>query len=133
VLRSYSDAYEWDVPDGDVVAAITTTKPRITPLPGEPQGESIAYGPGGTAYYTVSDQENQPVRARVLRYPAPAAAAATAAATATPGPPAAGRPTKVSALGAALIAAITGGVILVGLAMWGALRVGRRPSGAPPP
>src|SRR3989440_2566980 len=27
-LRTYSDAYEWDVPDGDVVKAITTGTPR---------------------------------------------------------------------------------------------------------
>ena len=33
-LRTYTAAYEWDVPDGDVVKAITTTTPRFTPLPG---------------------------------------------------------------------------------------------------
>lgn len=43
VIRTLSDAYEWDVPDGDVVKAITTTKPVITPLPDEAQGEAIAY------------------------------------------------------------------------------------------
>jgi hypothetical protein len=54
-LRTYADAYEWDVPDGDVVKAITTGKPRITPLPGEPQGESIAYTRDGANLLTVSD------------------------------------------------------------------------------
>ena len=34
-----SDAYEFDVgADGDVVKAITTGKPRVTPLPNEPDG-----------------------------------------------------------------------------------------------
>ena len=47
-LRTYTAAYEWDVPDGDVVKAITTTTPRLTPLPDEPQGEAIAYTVDGT-------------------------------------------------------------------------------------
>ncbi|MGY0232410.1 hypothetical protein [Longispora urticae] len=59
-LRTYTDAYEWDVPNGDVVAAITTTKPRITPLPDEPQGESITYTRDGTAFLTVSETSLQP-------------------------------------------------------------------------
>ena len=46
-IRTLTDAYEWDVPDGDVVKAITTTKARITPLPDEPQGEAIAYTADG--------------------------------------------------------------------------------------
>jgi hypothetical protein len=75
VLRTYSDAYEWDVPDGDVVKAITAGKPRITPLPGEPQGEGIAYTPDGKSFITCSDQSGP---TRLLRYqPAAAAAAAT--------------------------------------------------------
>jgi hypothetical protein len=54
-LRTYTVAYEWDVPDGDVVKAITTGTPRITPLPDETQGESIAYSPDGADLLTVSD------------------------------------------------------------------------------
>jgi hypothetical protein len=67
-LRSYNDAYEWAVPDGDVVKAITMTTPLITPLPNEPQGESIAYTPDGTGFYTVSDQEVAPIRTVIRRY-----------------------------------------------------------------
>jgi hypothetical protein len=55
VLRSYTDAFEYDVTDGDVVAAVTTGEPRITPLPGEPQGEAIAYSPDGQRFLTVSE------------------------------------------------------------------------------
>src|SRR5439155_25710513 len=42
-LRTYTDAYEWDVTGGDVAGAITQGQPRITPLKDEPFGESIAY------------------------------------------------------------------------------------------
>ncbi len=54
VLRTYSDAYEWDVANGDVVAALRN-KPRVTPLPDEPFGEAIAYTPDGKDFLTVSD------------------------------------------------------------------------------
>jgi hypothetical protein len=84
-LRTYSDAYVWDVPDGDVVTAITTTSPRIVPLPGESQGESVAFDPTGTRLYTVSDRESTPVHAPILEYRLPHAAGASP----TPVPPAA--------------------------------------------
>jgi hypothetical protein len=64
-LRTYTDAYEWDTPDGDVVKAITTGTPRSTPLPNEPQGESIAYSRDGASLLTVSDQEGP---TQLLRY-----------------------------------------------------------------
>ncbi|MET7397908.1 hypothetical protein ABZS66_30910 [Dactylosporangium sp. NPDC005572] len=57
VVRTMSDAYEFDVTDGDVAAAITTGTPRITPLPNEPQGEAIAYTPDGRNFLTASDQQ----------------------------------------------------------------------------
>ncbi|WP_433059399.1 hypothetical protein [Dactylosporangium sp. CS-033363] len=65
VVRTYADAYEFDVPDGDVAKAITTGTPRVTPLPDEPQGEAIAYTPDGKDFLTVSDQAG-PVS--ILRY-----------------------------------------------------------------
>jgi hypothetical protein len=55
-LRTYTAAYEWDAPDGDILKAITTGTPRVTALPDEPQGEAIAYTSDGTAFLTVSDQ-----------------------------------------------------------------------------
>ena len=66
VLRTYSDAYEFDVADSDVVRAITTGTPRITALPDEPQGESIAYTPDGAGLLTVSDATGA---TPLLRYP----------------------------------------------------------------
>jgi hypothetical protein len=75
VLRTYSDAYEWDAPDGDIVKAIKG-EPRITPLPNEPQGEGITYTPDGRSFLTCSDQTGP---SRILRYqPASGAPAATA-------------------------------------------------------
>jgi DNA-binding beta-propeller fold protein YncE len=55
-IRTYGQAYEWDVPDGDVVRAMTQGTPRITPLPDEPQGEAIAYTVDGEAFLTLSDE-----------------------------------------------------------------------------
>lgn len=54
VLRTYADAFEYDVADGDLVTALTTTEPRVTPL-ADPFGEAIAYTPDGTTFLTVSD------------------------------------------------------------------------------
>jgi hypothetical protein len=76
VLRTYNDAFEWDVPDGDLVKAITTGKPRATPLPNEPQGESITYTRDGASFVTVSDVARGK-STPLLRY-TPAAPAPTA-------------------------------------------------------
>ena len=71
VLRTYADAWEYDVTDGDVVKALLDGVPRQTPLPSEPQGEAIAYTPDGSAFVTAPDQPfGQP--STLLRYaPAP--------------------------------------------------------------
>jgi hypothetical protein len=77
VLRTYTDAFEFKVADGDVVAAITEGTPTITPLPGEPQGEAITYTADGQFFLTVSETaEFEGVDPVILRYtptePAPA-------------------------------------------------------------
>jgi hypothetical protein len=71
VLRTYSDAYEWDVTGGDIVKTLTTGTPRITPLPDEAQGEAITYSHDGKYFLTVSDLSTG--GASMLRY-TPAAA-----------------------------------------------------------
>ena len=54
-LRTYADAFEWDVTGGDVVATLTgATAPRVTAL-ADPFGEAIAYTRDGTQFLTVSD------------------------------------------------------------------------------
>lgn len=87
-LRTYADAFEWDVADGDVVRAITTGKPRATPLPNEPQGEAIAYSRDGKTYVTVSDLPAEKAT-HLLRYtpavaPAPPVKRSAAAADTKP-------------------------------------------------
>ncbi|WP_354263934.1 hypothetical protein [Paractinoplanes tereljensis] len=54
VLRTYTDALEWDVTGNDVLAALKG-KPRTTGLPNETQGEAITYSADGSLFYTVSD------------------------------------------------------------------------------
>ncbi|MGK5682973.1 hypothetical protein [Actinoplanes sp. URMC 104] len=80
VLRTYADAFEFDVPGGDVVAALTGGTPRPIPLPDEPQGESVTYSADGRSLLTVSEG----VRPRILRYPLPDRPSPTATAAATP-------------------------------------------------
>jgi hypothetical protein len=64
VLRTYSDAFEWDVSNGDVIGALTRGRPRSTPLPGEPRGEAITYSPDGGSFLTVSEVADQPAGTR---------------------------------------------------------------------
>jgi hypothetical protein len=132
-LRTYSDAYEWEVPHGDVVAAITSGTPHVIPLPNEPQGESIAYSTDGTHLYTVSDQEVHPVHTKILEYRDPYTPS-----TAPSPHPATTRPLRPSASPAAsgatvrhqmiypVVAAGVAGVVLVGAGLFGVLRR-RRP------
>ncbi|NBH04028.1 esterase-like activity of phytase family protein [Amycolatopsis sp. SID8362] len=59
-LRTYTDAYVYAVPDGDLLAALQRTPVRI-PLPGEKQGEAIAFDPDGTLV-SGSEGVGQPLR-----------------------------------------------------------------------
>jgi hypothetical protein len=68
-LRTYSDAYEWDV--STTVLDALKGKPRVTPLPDEPQGEGIAYD--GDSFVTVSDRVGPtPLLRWAIGRPAPA-------------------------------------------------------------
>lgn len=91
VLRSYADAFEYDVSGGDLVGALTSGTPRITPLPDEPQGESITYSRDGRSLLTVSESADQPAGSRptILRYPATADPAGHPAESTTAAPPSA--------------------------------------------
>jgi hypothetical protein len=96
VLRTYTAAYEWDVPNGDVVKAITTTTPRLTPLPDEAQGESIAYTADGTAFLTVSDRIDGPVTIRRI----------TPSSTLLASPTPSARPAEVARTGSTLLSKV---------------------------
>nr|WP_116042383.1 hypothetical protein [Amycolatopsis palatopharyngis] len=60
-LRTYTDAYLYRVPGGDIAAALQGAPVRV-PLPGENQGEAIAFEPGGTLL-SAGEGTAQPVRA----------------------------------------------------------------------
>ncbi|GAB3503782.1 hypothetical protein [Amycolatopsis cihanbeyliensis] len=60
-LRTYTDAYLYPAPEGDVLAALQREPLRI-PLPEERQGEAIAFDPEGTLL-SASEGVGQPVRA----------------------------------------------------------------------
>jgi hypothetical protein len=52
VLRTYTNAWEFDAPDGDVADALVTGTPRLVPLPETAQGEAIAYTLDGSELLT---------------------------------------------------------------------------------
>ncbi|GLY21290.1 hypothetical protein [Micromonospora sp. NBRC 101691] len=70
VLRTYADAFEYDVTGGDIVAALTKGEPRVTPL-ADPFGEAISYTPDGKLFVTVSDvgQLGEEAKVDILAYP----------------------------------------------------------------
>ncbi|MGK5739404.1 hypothetical protein [Micromonospora sp. URMC 103] len=125
VLRTYADAFEFDVAGGDVVAALTRGTPRIVPLPDEPQGESVTYSRDGRSLLTVSETAGRPpgTRPTVLRYPLPEAVASAApagalpsGATAAPVAPRAGGQSRgtlavVAAAGALGVLLLVGGLV----------------------
>ena len=146
-LRTYADAFEFDAPDGDLVAALTKGTPRQIPLPDEPQGESVAYTPDGTALLTVSETSEQPAgaRAEILHYPLPnhpapittsaAPASPTSAPVAAPesaAPPPATSRSPDAAAGSSQLdripagALITGGALLTAAAALGLITALRR-------
>jgi hypothetical protein len=70
-LRTYTDLYEWRVPDGDVAAAFDED-PVVVPLPPTVQGEGLAYTRDGTALLTTTEGAG----GEVHRVPSPLGAAA---------------------------------------------------------
>jgi len=122
-LRTYADAFEFDVTGGDVVGAITHGAPRHIPMPDEPQGESVAYTADGTALLTVSETSRQPAGAKpdILRYPLPPRPAVKTTPTKPPAVTS-GSGAKSAAAAVARRAGtpagllVTGGALLLGLA-----------------
>ncbi|MCM4076147.1 hypothetical protein [Paractinoplanes hotanensis] len=131
-LRTYADAFEFDVSGNDVVKALTSTTPRQIPLPDEPQGESVTYSADGRSLLTVSESSGEQAGARpvILRYPLPDRPAASPSvaspsvaspSVASPSPDAAlPRPTAVSdpeQLPFNYIAVVAGAASLLGVAL----------------
>ncbi len=85
VLRTYTDAYVYEVPGDDLVAALAGTA-SVLPLPETRQGEAVTWTRDGAALLTSSEGVEPPVH----RVAAPLPTTATQPATA---PPATARPT----------------------------------------
>jgi len=125
VLRTYADAFEYDVPDGDPVRALTSGRPHQIPLPDEPQGESLTYSSDGNAVLTVSEASGQQpgLRPVILRYaladrPATAASPASPAASNSSSAAAPAGPRPVAESGSSsfdYIAVVAGAVALLGV------------------
>ena len=132
VLRTYADAIEFDVTDGNVVEAVTRGVPRITPLPDEPQGESITYSRDGRSFLTVSETADQPpgTAPAILSYPPAAGPVAAVDSDPTEGPlaepsaPPAGQAPR-DRLGLDDLARLLGAVAAVVLATLGVLGIRR--------
>ncbi|MFF5179209.1 hypothetical protein ACFY2Q_14415 [Micromonospora sp. NPDC000316] len=131
VLRTYADAFEYDVAGGDIVGALTTGKPRVTPL-ADPFGEAISYTPDGKSFVTVSDggqfSEDDPVD--ILSYQPSTSTAVPLAADAA-AKPAASR-SWFDGLSFDEITYLVGavgvvGLLLVGAGIFGIVRARRRP------
>lgn len=129
-LRTYTDAYLYPAPEGDVVAALAREPVRI-PLPGEEQGEAIAFEPDGSLL-SASEGVGQPItavpdaaaKAKPARTPEPRTDADESAGAATgPGSGAAGGKREGPGL-----PALPGMVVAVGVvtAFWFGLRKLRR-------
>ena len=87
VLRTYTDAYVWSAPDGDVAAAISSGQRRRIPLPPTAQGEAVAFTPDGRSLLTSTEGVPAPVHVIPL-----GDAAATPTRAASPLTPAAAGP-----------------------------------------
>jgi len=90
VLRTYTDAYVWSAPDGDVAAAISSGQRRRIPLPSTAQGEAVAFTPDGRSLLTSTEGVPAPVHVIPLgdaaANPTRAASPVTPAAAGAPEP-----------------------------------------------
>jgi hypothetical protein len=110
-LRTYTDAWLFLVPDGGEVADALRGTPVQVPLPGEPQGEAVAFAADG-ALLSGSEARGG-VAGQVRRVPG---AAALVAAPTPAGTPDAGRPVA-QPVPAWRTAAIGAGAVVVILAL----------------
>ncbi|MEV6595369.1 hypothetical protein AB0M36_00740 [Actinoplanes sp. NPDC051346] len=136
VLRTYLDAFEWDVTNGDVIGALKQ-KPRGTGLPNEPFGEAITYSVDGKTFATVSDfgqQEDEEAVNYILSYTP--ATKIVQASTKTAKDQSSAGPSWFSDLSLSDITYLVGGVgvlgaILVGAGAFGIIRARKKPLPAP--
>jgi hypothetical protein len=118
-IRTYTDVYEFDVTGGDFAAALTKGEPRRTPIPGERQGESLAYSLDGSEFVTTSEGAGSAIQtwtpaARAARTPSPSLPASpTAAASGGSDPNGVSWPAVVIGAVSAVVFGIAGVAALV--------------------
>ncbi|MEN3360533.1 MAG: hypothetical protein V7637_4515 [Mycobacteriales bacterium] len=83
VLRTYTDAYLWTIPNGDIAAALRADPVRRIPLPATAQGEAVTFSPDGRSLLTSTEILPAPIYSVPIGDPDPPAGTAS---------PAAGRP-----------------------------------------
>ncbi|MEU8658744.1 hypothetical protein [Actinoplanes philippinensis] len=140
-LRTYADAFEFDVEPGGsadaVVRAIGEGTPREIALPDEPQGESIAYTADGAALLSVSERTDGADSVDMLRYalpdaPAPVAASSEASSSSrsSSSPDKAGQPASAERAGrdGLPVGALAAGGALIAAALVLGLVIARRRS-----
>lgn len=137
VLRTYADAFEYDVANGDIVGALKGT-PRVTPL-ADLFGEAISYTPDGKSFVTVSDvgalDDTEPVE--VLSYvPSTKGVEALPNAGGAAAKPAAGKSwfegLSLDEITYLIAAVGVVGALMVGAGIFGIMRSRRRPAPAKP-
>jgi hypothetical protein len=134
-LRTYADAVEFDVTNGNLVESIVKGVPRVTPLPDEPRGEAITYSADGATFLTVSQtaQATDGSKPTILRYTPVVPVASKSPATVKEGTVSkASGPSWFNKLSLTDITYIIGaigviGLLLVGVGVFGILRARRRP------
>jgi len=82
-LRTYTDAYLWNVPDGDIGEAFASGPTRRIPLPATRQGEAITFSADGRALLTSTEGVPAPVHSITVGAPARPSASATPKPTAS--------------------------------------------------
>jgi hypothetical protein len=117
-LRSYTDAWLYPVRDGDLVGALAGAPVQV-PLPGEPQGEAIAFEPDGTLLSASEARDGTSGAVRAV--PGAAGLATSGAARPAPPPP----PVAVDPAPEWLPAAVGGGAA-VGVLLLVATALGLR-------
>jgi hypothetical protein len=119
-LRTYTDAYVWSAPDGDLAAALRSGTPRRLALPATRQGEAIAFSADGRSLLTSTEGRPAPVHQVPLGNAAPTPSGPptgtpTPSQTAAADPPADRKPHGVAKF---LLAAV-----LAGALVWAASKV----------
>jgi hypothetical protein len=116
VLRTYTDAYVWAAPDGDVAAAIASGQRRRIPLPPTAQGEAVAFTPDGRSLLTSTEGVPAPVHEIPLGAaaptPTPSRSTPTHAAAGQAEPDSSGRGDLLRTLLAPLVAVVALGAVL---------------------